>query len=197
MAAKQKHPPKEKPDTETTKEAADRPTDDLPESRKDHELKGLFHWKSPSRPFKKRNRNFYVNLALMLFIIALVALFVQEFLLIATLMAIFFYFYVAGTIEPTSIEHRITNRGITTAEHTYEWEDLEDFWFTKKYNDVLLHVSTKRKFPPRLLLLVPHKEQEKIRTILTEYLTYQETAPITWFDNLIEWFNSKLPASMR
>lgn len=185
---------KEKPTTEdkVTEEKKDQPE---PETPKD--LKELFHWTAPARPFKKRDRRFYVNLGLMLFIIALVALFVQEFFLIAVLMAIFFYYYVAGTVEPINVEHRITNRGITTAEHSYEWKGLTDFWFTEKYDDTILHVSTKDRFPGRLFMLAHYKDKEKIKKILIEYLTFQEKPPVTWIDNATEWATHKLPASMR
>jgi hypothetical protein len=165
-----------------------------PESK---ETKELLCWESAARPFKKRNQRFYLNLGLMLFIIAIIAIFLQEFFAVAALIAIFFYFYAAGTVEPVKLEHRITNRGVTTAEHTYEWEDLVDFWFTEKYEETILNISTKKKFPTRLTILLPYKDKEKVRKTLVEHLEYQETPKVVWTDNLIEWFNSKLPISMR
>ena len=160
-------------------------------------LKEFFKWESPARPFKKRNKKFYGNLGLMLFIIALVALFLQEFFLIAVLMAIFFYYYVAGTVEPVTIKHRITNRGITTTEHEYPYKELSDFWFSEKYNETILNLSTKVRYPARIFMLLPYKDKEKVRKTLTEYLTFKETAPISWTDRLLDWANAKLPASMR
>src|SRR5438105_1877554 len=138
MADKRK--PKEAPESQVDKEQVNKRSED-PSDEKD--LQELFSWESAARPFKKRDRRFYINLGLMLFIIGLIALFLKEFFLVAVLLAIFFYYYVAGTVEPIRVEHRITNRGIKTAEHEYSYKDLTDFWFGKKYGDNILHVSTK------------------------------------------------------
>jgi hypothetical protein len=186
VADKHKNPSKEKPDGKS--ETAE-------ETPKD--IKDLFLWKSPARPFKKRNRRFYINLGLMLFIISLIAIFLKEFFALAAIVAIFFYYYIAGTVEPIIIKHRITNRGITTAEHTYGWEDLSDFWFNEKYNDNILQITTKKRLPPRLIMLVHYKDKEKIKKILAEYLIYQDTIPVSWVDKVIERFNAHLPTSMR
>lgn len=188
-----KHQQKQRNENTQVDERSEGPREDNPP----RDVKELFRWTSPSRVFKKRNKKFYINLGIMLFIIALIAIFLQEFFALAALMAVFFYFYIAGTVEPITIDHRITNRGITTADHTYDWGDLTDFWFSEKYDDTILQVATKKRYPSRLVMLLPYKDKEKVKKILIDYISFQEKAPVTWADNLIEWFDSKLPASMR
>jgi hypothetical protein len=126
-----------------------------------------------------------------------IALFIQEFLLIAVFLALFFFFYVSGTIEPGNMPHKITNQGITTASHSYIWEELIDFWFSEKYGETILNVGTKVRFPARLIMLVPILEKEKAKKILLEYISYREVAPSTWADDTVEWISRKLPASWR
>jgi hypothetical protein len=161
------------------------------------EVKTLFTWESPSRPFKRRDHKYFQTVGLLLLLVAAIALFIQEFLFIGVLLALFFVLYVLGTIEPESIEHKITNQGVTTAGRSYIWNELNDFWFIDKHGAVVLNVGTKIRFPGRLLMLVPYLDRDKIKQILVEYISFREAAPSTWMDETVDWFYAKLPHSLR
>lgn len=161
------------------------------------EVRELLTWESASRPFKKRDSKYFVNIGLILVLVAAIAIFFQEFLFLAVLLALFFYFYVAGTVEPEKISHRITNQGITTANHSYTWGDLTDFWYTEKYGEVILTVGSKLRFPGRLIMIVPYIDREKAKKILVEYLPYREKVPTTPIDELVEWIYTRMPQSLR
>lgn len=161
------------------------------------EVKTLFSWDSPSRPFKRRDSRYFVNLSLIILVLAVILIFIQEFLLIGVLLALLFVAYVLGTVEPEKMEHKITNQGITTANRSYLWNELTDFWYTEKHGALILNVGTKLRFPARLLMLVPFLDRDKIKDLLVKYLPFREEPPSSWMDNAVDWFTSKLPASLR
>lgn len=170
-------------------------TAEVPASPK--EVKTLFKWESPSRPFKRRDTKYFLNLGLIILVLAAILIFVQEFLLIGVLLALLFVAYVLGTVEPEGLEHKITNQGITTAGKSYIWPELTDFWYSEKHGSVILNVGTKIRFPSRLIMLVPFLERDKIKDLLLEYLPFREEVPTSWMDHTVDWVTSRLPASLR
>ncbi len=161
------------------------------------EVKTLLEWESASRPFKRRDAKYFTNLAIIIFVLAAILLFVQEFLLIGVLLALLFVSYVLGTVEPEKMDHKITTQGITTGNRSYLWNELNDFWFSEKYGETVLNVGTKIRFPARLLVLVPFIDREKVKDILVEYLPFREVAPTSWMDQTVDWVTAKLPPSLR
>lgn len=161
------------------------------------EVKTLLKWESASRPFKRRDTKYFINLGIIIFVLAAILLFVQEFLLIGVLLALLFVSYVLGTVEPEKMDHKITNQGLTTGNRSYLWNELSDFWFTEKYGEVVLNVGTKIRFPARLLVLVPFMDRDKVKEILVEYLPFREVAPTSWMDQTVDWVTAKLPSSLR
>ena len=157
------------------------------------EIKTLLEWKSPSRPFKRRDRDYFTTIAAIVFLIGVILLFIKEFLLIGVMLALMFVSYVLATVEPEEAEHRITTEGITTGSKTYLWTELREFYFTKKWNDTILNINTKLKFPGRLLVLLGGLDEKKIKDELGKYLSYRETPVVTWMDNAADWLSKKVP----
>ena len=114
------------------------------------ELKTLLKWQAPMRPFKKRDKDYYSTIAAIVFLLAVILLFLKEWLLIAVMVALTFVTYVLATVKPENVTHEITTRGVVTGGKAYNWEELERFWFSKKWNDTILHISTTMKFPGTL-----------------------------------------------
>lgn len=175
---------------------AEKKTEDQPKEPP-KEVKTLFSWESPIRPFKRRDSRYFLNLALIILVLAAILIFIQEFLLIGVLLALLFVAYVLGTVEPETIEHKITNQGITTAGKSYIWDELTDFWFTERHGAVILNIGTKLRFPARLLILVPFMDRDHIKKTLVEYLPYREEVPTTWMDQTVDWVMSRLPIWLR
>ena len=92
----------------------------------------LFTWKSPSRPFKKREKEFFTTIAAIVFLLAVILVFVKEFLLIGAIVALSFVAYVLATIPPEVVEHRISTLGIDSVGHFNKWEELINFRFSQR-----------------------------------------------------------------
>src|SRR3990170_8319283 len=95
-------------------------------------------WSSPSRLFKKRDREYFTNIGAIVFLLVIILVFAREFVLIAAVLSIVFLIYVLSTVPPEEIAHRITNLGIESAGHFYPWETLVDFWFEHQWGQTLL-----------------------------------------------------------
>jgi len=157
------------------------------------ETKILIEWKSPSRPFKKRDRDYFTTIGAMVFLIVVILFFIKEWLLIGAILSFTFLVYILNTIPPEEVDHKITNKNITSADHIYEYKDLGQFWFVQKFGHPVLIIQTKKRFPARLLILLNGIEEKKIRETLSPYLSYKENPEKTWMDNAAEWLSKKVP----
>ena len=151
----------------------------------------LYAWESPSRPFKKRDREFYSTIAVIVFLVSLILLFAGQFLLIAVVVSLAFVSYVLASVPPENVAHRITTHGLHTGTQFFFWEEMGRFWFTTKYKHDLLHLEI-AKFPGRAILLVDPEEKMKVRTILAKYLVQQTPLP-TFLDKSADWLQEKVP----
>jgi hypothetical protein len=157
------------------------------------ELKTLLTWKSPSRPFKRRDKEFFTTVAAIVFLIAVILLLLKEFLLIGVILSLMFIAYVLSTTEPEIVEHTITNRGIRSMGHDYEWIELGRFWFTEKWGQPVLTVALKTRALVQVIILVPKDLQDKVKAELQNYLVYQEKPEKNFFDTAAEWLSKKVP----
>src|SRR5476651_2211472 len=90
-------------------------------------------WKSPSRLFKKRDKEFFRNIAAIVFLLLVILFFAKEFPLILAVISVSFLIYVFSTVPPEEVSHTISNLGIESAGHFYRWEDLDEFWFDEQW----------------------------------------------------------------
>ncbi|OIN89004.1 hypothetical protein COW80_02390 [Candidatus Beckwithbacteria bacterium CG22_combo_CG10-13_8_21_14_all_01_47_9] len=156
------------------------------------ELKTLLKWMAPVRPFKKRDREYYTTIAAIVFLLAVILLFLKEWLLIAVMIALMFVAYVLATVAPESVEHELTTRGIVTGGKLYKWEDLVRFWFSHKWHDTILHLDTKLKFPGRLMLLLGDQDEVKVKEMIQTRVQYEVPAE-TFMDRSAKWLSAKIP----
>lgn len=148
-------------------------------------------WTSPSRLFKKRDREFFVNILAIVFLLSVILVFVREFVLIATVLSIVFLIYVLSTVPPEDVNHRITNLGIESTGHFYRWEEFADFWFEEQWGQ---HMVVLRPFmSPRMIILLGSEKQEKIREMIARHIPYREEPDRSWVDNAARWISEKIP----
>lgn len=156
------------------------------------ELKVLYVWKAPTRPFKKRDKEFWSTVFAIVFLVCLILIFVKDFFLIAAIIAFVFVFYVLSTVPPEEIENRLTNRGVVYAGQTYPWENVEQFWVSQKYNQKMVNYQLRFGFPSRLSLMMGQSDESKIKEISLKYAFDEEPEP-SFLDNASKWLSEKVP----
>src|SRR5688572_8191789 len=90
LPPEQELPPREPtpPQSEPQEEPMERLTLDLPLPPQQEEI--VLEWDAPNRPFKKRNRQYYTTVAIIVFLISLILFFAGQFLPIAVVIAVAF-----------------------------------------------------------------------------------------------------------
>ena len=153
----------------------------------------LLVWTAVARPFKRRDRKFYVTLISIAAIVALVLFLAEGFMPVILIVSLVFLFYVLNTVEPENVEYKITNKGIKIAERRTDWGATNRFWFTRRFDNDLLVVET-FNLPGRLELVINSTEKEAVRKIVSVYIPEEEASP-SFLDKAAGWFSKKLPGS--
>jgi hypothetical protein len=155
--------------------------------------KTLFSWTAAARPFKKRDRDFWITIIAIVAISGLILFLVEGFMPVILIISIVFLFYILNTVEPENIEYKITNKGVKVAEKMNNWDTLNRFWFTKRFNSDLL-VFESYTLGGRLELVINSKDKGSIKKELSKYLVEEEVSP-SGFDKATNWFSQKLPGN--
>ncbi|HSW89483.1 MAG TPA: hypothetical protein VLH19_01275 [Patescibacteria group bacterium] len=165
------------------------------EQRNEHERneeKVLLEWDAPARPFKKRDREYYTTIAVIVFLVSLILFFAGQFLFIAVVISLAFVSYVLASVAPDHIHNRVSTFGIHVGDQLFYWEELGRFWFTTKYGHDLMHVETARAFPGVLIVLLDGVEKENMKKIMLKYTVHEKPRP-TWLDKAANWMQAKFP----
>lgn len=161
-----------------------------PEVEKQQEL---VSWIAPARPFKRRNREFYVTVIAMAAVCAFVLFLIEGWLPVILVISLVFLFYVMSTVEPENVQYQITNLGIKIAGKLTGWEIMGRFWFTKRLDTELLVIETK-VLPGRLELVIKPEIKDDIKKSLEKYLTHEEI-PASNLDKAANWVSVRMPGN--
>ena len=148
-------------------------------------------WTSPSRLFKKRNKEYFTNIAAIVFLLTVILIFAREYVLVAAVLSIVFLVYVLSTVPPEDVQHRISTLGIESAGHFYRWEDLVDFWFEEQWGQTMLMLRP--ILGTRIIILLGIEEKAEIKKIIEKHLPFREQPEKTWVDNAASWISKKIP----
>ena len=155
--------------------------------------RAIISWKSPSRPFKKRGTEYFVTIGLVALILILIATVLREFLLVGVILSLSFVVYVLATVEPETIEHKIVKSGLVSGNHAYLWEELKSFWFEKKYEQELLVIETKLRFPGRLFILISGISAASVKNSIGKNLEFRQVPNLNWLDKAAERLTKLFP----
>ena len=153
--------------------------------------KELLSWTAPARPFKRRNKHFYITLIAIASLVGLILFLVEGFMPVILIVSLIFLFYVLNTVEPGNIEYKITNKGVKVGDKLREWELFTRYWFTKRFDSELLVIEMVT-LPGRMELVVKEEYKEKIKKILSDYLV-EEEASLSFLDKAAVWISKRMP----
>jgi hypothetical protein len=134
--------------------------------------KVLYSWAAPMRAFVRRDRKWFLSIAVIALILVFFLVIVDKPLLIAVILATVFLVYVLATTKPDILEHEITNKGIYTLKKLYKWSEIKSYWFVKVKDVEMLYIETKIRFFPRLILLVGDSSIEELNNLLQKHIPY-------------------------
>lgn len=155
--------------------------------------KELVSWTAGARPFKKRNKEFYITLIAMAAVVGLILFLVEGWMPVILIISLIFLFYVMNTVEPETIEYKITNKGVRVAAKTTTWDSMRRFWFSRRFDSDLLIIET-TYVPGRMELVIDPSKKEELKKILSKYLIEEEASP-SFLDRSANWFTKRMPGN--
>jgi len=151
----------------------------------------LFTWAAPSRPFKRRNKDFYATVIAIAAIVGLIVFLIDGWLPVILIISLVFLFYVMSSVEPEAVKHGITTWGVRVGGDLVDWFNLGRFWFSRRFDNDLLIIEA-NAIGGRIELVINPKEKTKIEKVLSRYLIHEEIPPSS-LDKASNWFSKKLP----
>lgn len=155
--------------------------------------KVLFSWKAPARPFKRRDREFWVTAVAIAFIVGLILLIVEGFMPVLLVISLVFLFYVMNTVEPDIIDYEITNKGVKVAGKTTSWDLFTRFWFSRRFHSDLI-IFEMIVLPGRMELVSEGIDKKALEEIISEYIPHEEVPPSN-LDKLANRLSKNLPGN--
>jgi hypothetical protein len=153
----------------------------------------LVVWTAPGRPFKRRDRQFYVTTFAIAGIVSLILFLAEGIMPVILIISLVFLYYVLSTVQPDNIEYKITTKGVKIASKLTEWQYLNRYWFTKRFDNELMIMDTVM-LPGRIEFVINPEIKEKLKKEISAYIPYEEVPPAT-LDKITGWFAAKLPGN--
>jgi len=157
------------------------------------EKKLLLEWTAPSRPFKRRDKDFFTTVTTMAVLFIVILLFMKEFLVVLVVMAFVFLIYVLATVPPEPIQNTIYTTGLQNGVHFYSWSDLLFYGFDNKWEQPMLVARTRTKLPGAVYMLLGDISRERVEEVIGTRLPYQSGSENSWMDRTASWLSEKVP----
>jgi hypothetical protein len=153
----------------------------------------LVVWTAPARPFKRRGRQFYVTTFAIAGIVSLVLFLAEGIMPVILIISLVFLYYVLSTVQPENIEYKVTTKGIRISNKLTEWQVLNSFWFSDRFDNHLMIIDTSI-IPGRTEIVVNPEVEEEIKRQVSAYIPYEEV-PAGALDRATNWFADKIPGN--
>lgn len=153
----------------------------------------LFSWQAQSRPFKPRNREFWVSIFAIAAVVSFILFIIEGAISVILIVSILFLFYVLSTVKPDIIDYSITNRGIYIGDKRTSMDLLIRYWFTKRLDTDVIVFDTV-VLPGRIELVIDPKDREQIKKVLSVYLVEEKGSPDK-LEKAAGWLSKKIPAN--
>ncbi len=153
----------------------------------------LVTWTAPGRPFKRRDRQFYVTTFAIAGVVSLILFLAEGIMPVILIISLVFLYYVLSTVPPEDVEYKITTKGIKIAKKLTEWQYLNRYWFSKRFDNELMVVDMVL-LPGRIEFVINSEIKEKLKKEVSAYIPYEEVSPAT-LDKITNWLAAKLPGN--
>lgn len=163
-----------------------------------HEIKTLLEWEAPGRPFKKRAKTFFVNSILIALLLEIIIFFFHEYMLMFVILAFLFVTFALNLVPPRNFRYKITTGGITIEDHFFLWQELYDFYFKRRFDNIeVLHIRTRAFLPGEITLTLAENDKEHIKAVLQHFLPYRELITPTFMDKSANWLSKNFPLEQK
>ena len=153
----------------------------------------LVIWKAAARPFKKRDRQYFVTIFAIAGIISLVIFLAEGIMPVVLIISLVFLYYILSTVPPEEVEYKITTKGIKIADKLIGWQLMNKFWFGHRMDNEVLFFDT-FQIPGRIELVINPEIKEVLEKEISAYIPFEKAADSN-IDKLTNWVSQKLPGN--
>lgn len=133
--------------------------------------KTLMIWEGPERPYKKQDRKFYSGMISVAIVLCLFLAFAGQFVLIIVLLSLLFASYALYATPPQKTTYVITEDGFELGEEKIFWEQVEDFFVTKRLDEKVINLDLVKGFMKRRYLIPDNQEtMDKAVDIIEQHI---------------------------
>ncbi len=184
-----------KPQPELPKESKELPAGDTAEADTPvvDDIKTLLSWHAPGRPFKKRSKEFFTNMLLIMLAVEIILFLFSMYSLMLLVIALVFVTFALELVPPHPYFYKISTEGIRIQDYYFIWEELYDFYFTKQHGETTLHIGTKAFYPGEILLTLGEVTPQQVKEVLLPYLPYREYVKPTFVEKAGGWLEHNFP----
>lgn len=162
-------------------------------SQKITEIKTLLEWDAPSRMYRKRNKEYYVNILLLVLACETILFLFSQYVFMLVVLSLGFLMYSFAVTPPDTVRCRLSTEGVAVGEHFYLWQELYDFYFKKRNGFETVHLRTKAFLPGELILLLGEVTKEQMKNTLLPYLPYREVVRQSMSEKAGDWISRTFP----
>lgn len=153
----------------------------------------LLSWEAPARPFKKRDKEFFITVVAFIFLVSTICFFIKEWFLIAVFISLGFLVYVLYSVPPEKVANKITDKGIVGAGELYLFKEIGEFWFEEKWDQEILVFTFRPPFGGRIYLMLGDQKREEVKKNLIKNIPFKEKIEKSWVEKTSEWLAKKFP----
>ena len=159
----------------------------------DFDVRTLVSWNAPGRPFRKKGKQFFLSVTLILLFFEVILFLFSQYELMMVLLALTFLSVMLSIVPPHDFHYKITTEGIKVEDYFYIWSELYDFYFKRIDGVDILIVRTQTFFPGELKISLGHLTRDHVRKVLVNYLPYREFVKPTFMEKSADWLTQNFP----
>lgn len=157
------------------------------------EVKTFLAWSAPARPFRKKGRQFFASVGLLVIFIEIILFLFSEYALMATALALAFLAVALSSVPPRNFHYKISNQGLMIEDYFYIWDELYDFYFKKIDGMITLVVHTQAFLPGELKISLGDIPEEQVKRTLIPFLPYREIVKPSFMEKSSDWLSRNFP----
>jgi hypothetical protein len=130
-----------------------------------------FEWQAPEFEKKEKNKSWFFIPAIIAIILGIVALLIDNILLLVLILLGFFNFYVYAQKQPKIVKFKINEKGLEIDEKLHDFDSLRSFWVF--YNPPIekeISFRSRKTFFPYIRIQLGEQNPNEIRKYLLKFL---------------------------
>ena len=158
-----------------------------------HDVHTYVSWHAASRPYKKRKKEFFLNIFIIMLFLEIIGFLFHQGLLMTLIASFVFCVCALYLVPPHDAFYRISSEGITVGESFFLWKELYDFYFKSAHTQEILIIRIDDYLLSEVTVILGAIHKEQMKNILLRFLPYREYVKPTFVEKSGDWLSKTFP----